>query len=155
PADGATVSGMISIGAVAHGAGLASIVILIDDVFAGSSASSPFALPFDTRTRLDGSMTLKVVGTDLAGHQSQAVSTVTVNNISFTLSPQTLNLSSKGGANSITARIEGPNLQLLMPATTHGVELRIPGGNPVPVTAGPTPIGDDDANGIADAVIKF
>jgi hypothetical protein len=81
-----------------------------------------------------------------------------VDNTSLRLDPQTLNLKSKGGANSVTAYLEGMSIPLLIPTEANSISLLVPGGNPVPATAGFA--GDDftsdlDQDGVPELVIKF
>ena len=137
---------------------LATIEIWVDGELIGSSSTSPFGVTFDTRTRLDGLMTVRVVSRDLAGNESECTAVVTVSNVSFRLDPQTLNLKSKGGATSVTAYLEGTGLALLLPTEANAIELRVPGGNPVPSTAGfagDDSTADTDLDGIQELVIKF
>ena len=70
----------------------------------------------------------------------------------------TLNLKSKGMNRSVTAILEGINLDLLLPTETSGLELCVPGGNSVPVTAdfaGDDATADGDGDGIPELLIKF
>jgi len=136
PTDGSVVSGVVELRAVATDVNLSSIELLVDDVPLGSSGTSPFVLPYDTRNRLDGAMTVTAIVRDLAGNRVVCTARVTVDNVAFRLTPRTLNLRSQGGENSVTAHLEGVIVGLL-PPEAHGVELRVPGGNPVPATAGP------------------
>jgi hypothetical protein len=136
PTEGAVVSGTIQITATAFDPHLLSIQLFADGVSLGTSGTSPFSVNYDTRTRIDGEMAVMVVVRDTAGNTSTCTVRVTVDNMSFRLTPRTLNLGSNGGDNSVTAHMEGVNISLLVPPENHGVALRVPGGNPVPVTAG-------------------
>ena len=149
------VSGTIQIQAEASDANLATIEILVDGQTLGTSSTSPFSLPFDTALRLDGSMTVEVIVTDLAGNQTSCTAQVTVDNISYDLDPDTLNLKSKGKANSVTANLEGFPLVLMLPTSAHTIELRVPAGNPVFATPGFGVLNDLDSDNIPDTVLKF
>lgn len=82
PADGATVSGTISVGAtatVASGSSLSGIVIYADGVIISTSATSPATASWDTSKVPAGSHTLVAKATDSADHSaSSATVTVTV-----------------------------------------------------------------------------
>jgi hypothetical protein len=158
PTNGSTVSGVIPILAEVSDPDLALIEIRVDGQLVGSSTTSPLSVSFDTRTRLDGAMSVTVIARDLAGNVGECTAIVTVSNVTFRLDPQTLNLKSKGGANSVTAYLEGSSVPLLIPTEVNSIQLRVPGGNPVPSTAGFS--GDDatqdtNGNGIPELVIKF
>ncbi|MBK8978268.1 MAG: hypothetical protein IPM29_20380 [Planctomycetes bacterium] len=158
PLDGAVVAGVIELRAEASDPHLASLSILVDGVVVASSACSPLAVPFDTTARLDGAMTVTAVARDVVGNTSASVAHVTLDNVALTVEPSTLNLRSRGGDNSITVRLEGPNVAMLIPTEHHGLELRVPGGNAVPSTAGfagddqPT---DADHDGVPELTVKF
>lgn len=158
PTDGSTVSGVIAILVESEDLYLDTIEIWVDGELIGSSPTSPFDVTFDTRTRLDGAMTVRVVSRDRAGNESECIAVVTVSNVSFRLDPQTLDLKSKGGTTSVTAYLEGTGLGLLLPTEANAIELRVPGGNPVPSTAGfagDNFTSDTDLDGIPELVIKF
>jgi hypothetical protein len=83
---------------------------------------------------------------------------VTVANLVVVLDPATVNLKSKGGANSVTVVVEGANAGLLMPTEAHALALRVPGGSPVPATSGwpgDDATADTDSDGIPELRIKF
>ena len=135
PRDGDVVKGIVSIQAAAEDLHLASIRILVDGVEIGSSASSPLAVSFDTRTRIDGPMTIEVRTEDVAGNAGAVIASVTVDNLTAQLLPTTVRLEGPGNR-FVTARLNGPNLALLVPSADHTAELRIPGGNAVPSIPG-------------------
>ncbi len=158
PTDGSTVTGVIQILAEFDDPNMDVIEIRVDGQLIATSSTSPVSVSFDTRTRLDGAMSVTVIARDFARNISQCTAVVTVTNVSFRIDPQTLNLKSKGGANSVTAYLEGSSLALLLPTEANSIALLVPGGNPVPATAGFS--GDDQTNdpdqdGIPDLVIKF
>ncbi len=155
PTDGSVVSGTMQILASANDSNLDSLEIRVDNVSLGSSTVSPFSVSFDTGSRLDGTLQVTVIATDLAGNTSTCTASVTVDNITVCLRPRTLNLKSKGGDHSVTGIFEGASVALLLPPELHHVELRVPGGNPVPATPGFGSLGDEDDDGIPDTVLKF
>jgi hypothetical protein len=81
--------------------------------------------------------------------------TVTVRNWTLDLDPRVLNLSSNGGANSVTLYVEGENVALLL--RVGSLALAVPGGAPVPATDHPaaTTPGDRDGDGVPDLALKF
>lgn len=135
PRGGDVVSGVFTVEAAAEDPHLASITILIDGVEVASSASSPLTVPVDSRTRLDGAMTIEVRTADTAGNVSACMASVTVGNIRLRLLPTMVSLRGRGDV-AVRAELSGPNLSLLVPGTGHTAELRIPGGNPVPAVEG-------------------
>ena len=151
PAGGSVVSGTIQIEAVASDANLDTIEIKVDGVSLGTSMVSPFKLPFDTTKRLDGAMVVESVVKDRAGNQVSSTAQVTVDNLSFDLDPDTLNLKSKG--RKVTGTVEGANVQLLLPLSSFAVELLVPGGNPV--TPGFASLGDKDGDNVPDVTLMF
>jgi len=158
PTDGSVVSGVVSILADAQDPNLDTLEILVDGVSRGISSSSPFGVSFDTRTRLDGAMSITVIARDLAGNTSTCTAAVTVDNVSIVIDPRTLNLKSKGKENSVTGYLEGTSLSLLLPTEAHAIEVRVPGGNPVPSTAGfsgDDALSDSDGDGVPNLVVKF
>jgi hypothetical protein len=158
PTDGSVVSGVLSILGHAQDPALDTLEILVDGVSVGASSLTPFSVAYDTRTRLDGAMTVTVIARDLVGNTSTCTATVTVDNVSVRLDPQTLNLKSKGKENSFTCFLEGASLALVLPTEAHALELRVPGGNAVPSTAGfagDDSLSDPDDDGVPDLVLKF
>lgn len=154
PLDGSTVSGVMMIEAAATDANLASIEIRLDGNSLGSSSASPFQIDVDTKLFLDGEMLVESIVTDLAGNQSLCQATVTVDNLSVDLDPDTLNLRSKGGANSVTLTVEGVNAGLLAGALIdHEVVVLVPGGNAI--TASFQNLGDLDGDSIPDLTLKM
>ena len=162
PADGAVVSGVVDLAAQASDPNLATLEIRVDGIPVGStSASTTLTVPFDTTTRLDGPMTISVLATDTAGNTSTCTATVTVDNIASadcSLHPETLNLKSKGKGKHVTLEVEGSTLELLLPTEDHAWELRVPGGSPVPSTAGfpgDDSLKDEDGDGLDELTLKF
>lgn len=155
PVDGSTVMGTIEIQAVASDPHLQSIEVLVDGVSLGVFGTTAVSVPFDTAQRLDGAMVVEVIVTDQAGNAATCSAGVTVDNVSFELSPKTLNLKSKGGAHSITAWCEGASVPLMLPVTAQSVELHVPGGCPVLANPDFGALGDDNDNGIWDTMFKF
>ena len=154
PVDQSVVSGTIWIEAEAADTNFKSLEIRVDGQSLLTSSLSHVKVPYDTTIRLDGTMVVEAIATDLATNISTSQATVTVNNITFRLTPVTLNLESKGQENSITAHLEGVNLSLLVPPTGHTVELRVPGGSPILVSSS-TPLADCDEDQVPDANLKF
>jgi len=99
-----------------------------------------------------------LIATDLVGNQSTCIAEVTVDNMNVVVDPRNLNLGSSGSDRSITVLIEGPNVELLVPANEHSIFLRVPGGSPVIATAGfpgGNVLSDSDGDLIPDVTIKF
>lgn len=134
PGDGQKVKGTIQIVATSDAALFQSVEIKIDGVSIGTSTTSPFTLPFDTLTMMDGPLTVQAVVTGINQMVSTATARLTIDNMSFRLTPSTFNLTSRGGANGVKAHMQGLNVALLFPPAAHGVALLVPGGSPVPVT---------------------
>ncbi len=161
PVDASTVSGVIAIAVeILDEPNLVSIEIFVDGISQGTSSVAPFSVLFDTTSRLDGAMAVRVVATDLAGNSSACTANVTVDNISVVLHPETLTLKSKSKDHSVTALLEGVNVGLLMPTESKAIFLCVPGGNPIPSSAGfagddEASDEDDDDDGIPKLVIKF
>lgn len=158
PADLSTVAGLLAISADAQDPNLDTLEILVDGVSLGSSTTSPFDVSFDTTSRLDGALLVSVIARDLAGNTSTCSASVTVDNIRFEIAPRVFNLNAKNSKAPVTAGLEGVNVALLLPTEAHAIELRVPGGNPVPSTAGFP--GDDatfdtDGDGLPQLLIKF
>lgn len=81
PANGATVSGTISITATASdNVGVASVEFLVDGVSKNTDTVAPYAYSFDTTTVSDGSRTIQAVARDAAGNSSSSTVSVTVQN---------------------------------------------------------------------------
>ena len=156
PSAGSRVSGVIAIIADAQDPNLASLEILVDGTVVASSMGGPLQTTYDTLGRLDGAMLVEVIATDLAGNTSVDSAGVVVDNVSMELAPSTLNLKSKGS--TVTVKLEGHNLALLMPTEDHHLELVVPGASPVPSVsgfAGDDVLGDEDVDGIPDLTVKF
>jgi hypothetical protein len=163
PADGAVVHGTIDLVAAAQDPNLTLLEILVDGVVVGSSPTGQLTVPYDTTSHGDGSMVITVRATDRVGNRSTDSIRVTVDNIGGVhaecdLRPETLNLRSRSECKSVTLKIEGTSLARLMPTENHGWELRVPGGSPVPSTAGFA--GDDvlvdrDHDGKPELLVKF
>jgi len=158
PVNGAWVNGLIDITAKATDPHLASLEIIVDGDSLGISATSPFTVPFDTSSRFDGAMNIKVVAVDLAGNSSHGEATVTVNNNYFEIRPETLNIASPLRSLTVTALLEGTSLNLMMPTDDYAITLSVPGGSPVPALTGivlDDVLADDDGDGIPNLRMKF
>lgn len=142
PCDGDRVRGTIDITAESADADLASLEIIVDGVSLGVSATSPFGIRYDTTDRLDGALVIEVRARDFADNLSATTVTVTIDNVSVNVTPSTLKLSSRGAA--VVAHLRGASVPLLVPASAHALELRVPGGNPVPAIVSEM---DDDEHG--------
>lgn len=158
PVHGDTVSGTIDIVTEASDDNFASLQIFANGVLLGSTAANTYSLAFDTTTVTDGPLVILVVASDLAGNRSTCSATVNVDNAALEISPRTLFLSSRGKKKSVTMVLEGAGLDSLLPIEESDLVLVVPGGSPVPATAGfagDDAIGDSDGDGIPDLVIKF
>ncbi|HZN37765.1 MAG TPA: Ig-like domain-containing protein [Planctomycetota bacterium] len=158
PTDGSMVSGVVPIVVGANDPNLASLEILIDNVSIGTSPSSPFTVGFDTRNRVEGPMSITVIATDLASNASTCSITVTVDNqLMVQITPRVLNVPRKATGNHgiVQAHLEGPNVAMLLPPQAHGVELRVPGGSPVPVIPDQVSVHDSDNDGIPEVKFAF
>lgn len=87
-------------------------------------------MAFDTNTKLDGPMIVTGLARDLAGNVLTCSATVTVDNVSIDVSPDTLNLKSKG--NFVTVECTGTSVGLLLPTELADITLGVPGGSPSP-----------------------
>lgn len=158
PTHGEVISGVVEIVADSTASDLATLEILVGRLSLGSSTSSPISVPFDTLTVLDGALTVTVIATDLVGNRSTCSAEVTVDNMDVVVGPRNLNLGSSGMDRSITALIEGLNVDLLIPAEAHFITLRVPGGSPVIATVGfvgGNVLGDANNDGLPDVTVKF
>lgn len=153
PADGARVSGVVSIVAATTEPNLQSLLIKVDSVVVGSTSAASLTVPYDTSGRPEGPMVIEVCVTDRANNQSVARATVQVVNFTYEFNPRTLNLKAKGHG-VVTAHVEGPNVASLLPLTSHVIELRVQGGNPVHVLSAGG-VGDADGDAIPDMTLRF
>jgi len=159
PRDGRRVRRTIPIRVISRDPNLESIEIKVGDLSLGTSSTSPFRVLFDTTTRLDGAMVIQAIVTGTNNLSATTAHTVTVDNIRFRcLTPRLLNLRSNRTGRSVIARLEGKSVGLLIPTENHQIELRVPGGNPVPASTGWS--GDDqtvnpDHDNVPDLLIKF
>ena len=82
PVVGGALTGTVSVkGTAADDYGLTRVELLVDGRWRGSSAASPFDIPWDTTTALDGSHTLVARAYDSAGNATDSAAiTVTVSN---------------------------------------------------------------------------
>jgi hypothetical protein len=71
------------------------------------------------------------------------------------ITPDTLNLKSKGGENSMTAYIELPKGYDVNQIDVKTVELYVDSNNKIPAQLTPTSVGDYDQDGVADRMVKF
>jgi hypothetical protein len=55
----------------------------------------------------------------------------------------------------VKTRLEGANVAMLLPPREHGVELRVPGGNAVPVECRAAYLGDRDGDGVPEVTLTF
>ena len=94
-----------------------------------SSGSAPFAVSFDTTSRLDGSMSITAVVADVGGRTSSAAVSVIVDNMAMEIHPTVLNLKSQGDC--VKVLVTGSGSELLL-APGRRMELRVPGGTSVP-----------------------
>ena len=129
PADGSRVSGVIPIGVEVSGPQVALVELFVDGSLLGSSGSAPFAVSFDTTSRLDGSMSITAVVADVGGRTSSAAVSVIVDNMAMEIHPTVLNLKSQGDC--VKVLVTGSGSELLL-APGRRMELRVPGGTSVP-----------------------
>jgi len=129
PADGSRVSGVIQIGVEVSGPEVALVELFVDGSLLGSSGSAPFAVSFDTTSRLDGSMSITAVVADAGGSTWSGSSTVVVDNMVMEIHPTVLNLKSQGDC--VKVLVTGSGSELLL-APGRRMELRVPGGTSVP-----------------------
>jgi hypothetical protein len=81
PANGATVTGNVKITAAPADAqtGVASVAFYVDGVLVGTTTSSPWQLPWNTKKVSSGQHLLTAVATDRAGNRTTSVAvTITV-----------------------------------------------------------------------------
>lgn len=82
PGNGATLAGSIQVqGTAIDNVGISNIQFYIDNQVVSSTASSPFAFPWNTVNYANGSHTLTVTATDAAGNTGSTTVSVTVNNV--------------------------------------------------------------------------
>ena len=134
PADGSTVRCLLDIKAAVDEPNLASVQFIVDGIASPVLTASPFEIPFDTRNRLDGDLPITLIVTDLADNVTTRSINVTVDNLEVELEPETLELKSRGGDKSVTAKIEGQSALLLASVNPQDITLCVPGGSPIPAT---------------------
>jgi len=79
PAEGETVSGVVSVQAAASdNVGLARVAFYLDDAYLGLSAAAPYRLALDTTQYSDGPHTLKAIAYDRALNQTMDEHTINV-----------------------------------------------------------------------------
>ena len=103
-------------------------------------------------------MSITVIATDLASNASTCSITVTVDNQTMVeITPGNLHIPRKatGGHATVQAHLEGPNVAMLLPPQAHGVELRVPGGSPVPVLPDQVSVHDNDNDLIPEVKFAF
>jgi hypothetical protein len=131
PAGGSLVSGTVPVVVEVSGAPVEMIEVLVDGLPAGSGTASPFSMDLDTTEYVDGPLTIAAHVLHPGGGSSSASVDVTVDNLSMILVPAVLRLHARG-CGFVVALVEGPSAGLLLPVEEHAVELRVPGGSPVP-----------------------
>jgi subtilisin family serine protease len=81
PAEGATVSGTVTVSADASDDhGVTQVEFFVDGASIGADAVAPYALGWDTTTLADGAHVVKAVATDTIGQTAEDTSSVTVHN---------------------------------------------------------------------------
>ena len=135
----------------------ASVECFVDGVSLGVSADPHFTPTVSTLTRLDGSAVVACTAVDRAGNRGSESAEVTIRNWSLDLQPAQLNLNAKYGNSPSQLTIEGANVSTVVPVGTHAFTLRVAGGSPVAWSSQPGTgvVGDVDADGIPDVVIRF
>lgn len=156
PATGSQVSGTLVLEASVTGT-FDSLELLVDGTSLATTVLPILSLPYDTTTRLDGPMVVEARVRFGSSGLLSCTSLLEVDNLAFTLTPGVLNLNSNGNA-PIMARIEGPNVALLMPTEAHGLQLRACNGSPVPAQsgwAGDDHTSDEDRDGLLELKVRF
>jgi len=134
PADGSEVRCSVKVEADASDPNLASVQFVIDGVAGPLLYAAPFEAVVDTRLRLDGDMEITLIATDFVGNVSTCTIHVTVDNLEVKIEPSKLELKSRGGDKSVTAKVEGQSANLLMGLDPSQITLCVPGGSPIPAT---------------------
>lgn len=151
PTEGDRVCGVIDIVAASTAWDMTSMDVLIDGVIIGSSTTSPFTHPFDTRMRFNGDMEVSVVTHYAGGNSDTSSATVNVHCVHAKLKPKHLHLKRKRRNKDVKVEIKphghhhhgshghcgnAPIMGIYQTALADGhvVELQIPGGNAVAAT---------------------
>lgn len=134
PADGATVRCKVDVAATVLDPNLAGVRFVVDGVATPTMTTPPFTTAVDTRNRLDGDMTITLVAVDTLGNTTSSTIHVEVDNQEVKIEPETLELKSRGGSKSVTAKVEGQNAALLLGPNPLEIMLCVPGGSPIPAT---------------------
>ncbi len=105
PANGATVSGTISVSATASdNVAVANVQFQLDGVNLGTAlTSAPYTQSWDTTTAANGTHTLTAVATDTSGNKSSASVSITVSNTTSTGTAPTVTLTSPTSGSTYTA----------------------------------------------------
>ncbi|MBK8181227.1 MAG: hypothetical protein IPK67_20575, partial [Planctomycetes bacterium] len=134
PADGAVVRCMIQVKANVNVPNLASVEFVIGGVGLPYFTAPPYELNYDTRNRLDGELPILLRATDLYGNVTTGSITVVVDNLEVKITPETLELKSKGGDKVRDREGRGQSAHLLWLAQPEQITLCVPGGSPIPAT---------------------
>lgn len=156
PADGSVIAGAVVLVAAVTGS-FDFVEVRVDGASVGASASSPFAVPFDTTLRPDGPMVVEALVTYGGSRTLTRRHVLTVDNVAVSFTPSVLNLRSGGNA-PITAYLEGPGLHRLLPIASHHLELRVCGGSPIaPDTSwiGSSTLVDTDGDLLPELRVRF
>ena len=108
PANGATVSGMVSVTANASdNVGVASVQFQLDGANFGSlDTASPYSVSWNTTTSSNGSHTLRAIAKDAAGNSTtSATVTVTVNNSTPDTTPPTVSISAPANGATVSGTV--------------------------------------------------
>ena len=113
PTSGSTVSGIVSVGAVANdNVGVARVDLLMNGAKVASVATAPYTFSWDSTTASNGSVELAIVAYDTSGNAASAKQSVTVANTKGTdTQPPTIGITAPlagsvvSGAVSISASV--------------------------------------------------
>jgi hypothetical protein len=136
PADGATVSGTITVSASASdNVGVAGVQFQLDGANAGPVlTAAPYSVPWDTTTVGDGSHTITAIAADAAGNQTtSAPVTVTVSNAPpADTTPPSVSISSPAGGATVSGTIN-VTANAADDVGVAGVQFQLDGVNAGPV----------------------
>jgi subtilisin family serine protease len=113
PADGATVSGAVTVQAsAADNVAVASVSFSVDGTSLGTDSNAPYAATWDTRSLTNGAHTLTSTATDTSGNTASAQVTVNVGNFGDTTAPTI----------SVTSPTEGATIDRNVSVTVNAAD---------------------------------
>lgn len=133
PRDGDVVRGVLTILWEIIDEHFSHAELLVGGEIVTSAGAAVDAVDYDTEAVLDGELEIRLRAHDLAGNVTEEAITVTVDNQRVAIRPRLLFLRwcLPGCARAF---VRGPNVALLDSVDPSTLELRVPGGNPVPAT---------------------